>query len=302
MKAAIDIGSNTVLLLLGEVKDQKVDVIYEEQHAPRLGRGVDEQENLNTKSVQRVVNVLTTYQSTIDNKYTDVSDVRVLATSAVRDANNRQEFVRKVKEETGFSVQILSGEEEAELTYAGAKSVLTQNDTDAAVIDIGGGSTEIAIGTGKQMTDRYSFDIGSVRFTERYLSNNPPKGSQIEDCRSTIKKMLEMRPFEWTKDIQLIGVAGTVTSLAAIHNQIGYYDPALLNETQLSAQDISSHIATFSTMPSEELLHKYPKILKGRADVILAGLLILETFMHFYNIEHLTVSTGGIRHGALLKV
>ncbi len=300
MKAAIDIGSNTVLLLVGVLKDGRQQVIREEQHAPRLGRGVDVEKNLHPESMQRVIAVLEEYKSILDNEYDSVNEVSIVATSAVRDANNRQQFLDDIKQATGYSVKILSGEEEAEYTFTGAQSVLAQINGNRTVIDIGGGSTEIAVGEGRQMTDRYSFNIGSVRFTERYLQASPPIAEQITDCRDAIEEALASRSFTLPDDTELIGVAGTVTSLAAIKSGHETYQPKELNGSIIKQIEVSSLISEFSTLPAAELLRHYPNILKGRADVILGGMLILEGFLKAYDIDQLIVSTGGIRHGVIL--
>lgn len=302
MKASIDIGSNTVLLLVGQVEKGNVSVVEEKQRAPRLGRGVDEKKNLDPNSMQRVLEVLKEYQTIIQNRYKKVESINVVATSAVRDANNRREFIEEVKKQTGLDVQILSGTAEAELTYQGARSVLPDTDFPNLVIDIGGGSTEIAWGHGNTLRDYFSFDIGSVRFTERYLKSDPPAVKQITDCKDAVRITLQHHKLDISDDSRLIGVAGTVTSLALIVEGVQNYKASTINGQILTIDDISSSIKRFSKMTSAELLEQNPTILKGRADVFLAGLLILEGFMNYYHLAELTVSTGGIRHGTLLDI
>jgi len=300
MKASIDIGSNTVLLLVGEVHDGKVTVIDERQEAPRLGQGVDAEKNLTQQVMQRVIDVVNEFKMIIEHDYPDVDEVIVMATSAVRDANNRLDFVREVKKATGYSVQILSGKQEARLTYLGAKSVLQETNHPSAVIDIGGGSTEVAYGNAKNLIDWFSFNIGSVRFTERYLKSDPPTEKEIENCRTAITDALKKHPFEWNAPVDLIGVAGTVTSLAAIQNNIKTYQPEKLNGQKLSFNDLTGWISSFSEFTKTRLLNRYPNILEGRAGIFVAGLLILEEFMKAYDVNEVTTSTGGIRHGALI--
>jgi len=301
IKAAIDIGSNTVLLLVGWTKSGKVDVFYEAQHAPRLGKGVDARQNLDPASISQVIKVLQEYKSILNEEFPHVDQVFVTATSAVRDAANKQYFLETVKQETGFSVQILSGEEEAGFTFFGARSVLNDITGATCVIDIGGGSTEIAIGEKHILTDRFSYDMGSVRFTERYLKQDPPLKEQLQACRSAIKDVLKEKIFHLPSHLKLIGVAGTVTSIAHISDGLTSYSPDLINGNVLSLENISHWITKFEKMTSEELLFQYPAILMGRADVFLGGLLILECFMKRLDISDIVVSTGGIRHGALLQ-
>jgi exopolyphosphatase/guanosine-5'-triphosphate,3'-diphosphate pyrophosphatase len=301
MKAAIDIGSNTVLLLVAELSDGRLQVIREEQYAPRLGRGVDVEKNLHPDSMRRVIKLLGKYHSILEDEYHSVNEVSIVATSAVRDANNRQQFSDDIKQATGYTVKILSGEQEAEYTFTGAQSVLAPKNGNRTVIDIGGGSTEIAVGEGRQMTDRHSFNIGSVRFTERYLKESPPTAEQIKSCSHAIDKALAGRSFTLPDNTEIIGVAGTVTSLAAIKSGHQAYQPKELNGLVLKRDEISSMVGEFSKLTAGELLERHPAILAGRADVILGGMLILEGFMNAYDIENLAVSTGGIRHGAILE-
>lgn len=302
VKASIDIGTNTVLLLVAEVEVDALKVIEEQQRIPRLGAGVDESQNLSGSAMQRVIKALQEYQLIVQKRYPEADQIIVTATSAVRDANNREEFLAKVAEETGLQIQVLSGFEEAQYTFFGALSVLSAEikDSENVIIDIGGGSTEIASGK-DGIRDRYSFDMGCVRFTERFFKDDPPTGDQIRGCREAIEQMLSEYSFNYfTNQSQLIGVAGTVTSLAYIDRQLDGYDSKLLSGHILSQASISKYISEFKQYSSTELENHYPKVLKGRADIFLAGLLILEVFMKKYNFKKLVTSTGGIRHGSLL--
>src|SRR5699024_10305205 len=144
----------------------------------------------------------------LENKYVGITPI-VVATSAVRDAGNREEFIRLVREQTGFEVIILNGAEEAQYTFSGAQSVLDgpASDTEVTVLDIGGGSTEIAIGKNGKLTDAHSFDMGCVRFTERFLSADRPSREQITACNEAIDEMLQKYRFKIPSGSRLIGVA-----------------------------------------------------------------------------------------------
>ena len=301
MRAAIDIGTNTVLLLIAEVKEGVIKPIHEEHRVPRLGKGVDADKNINEAATQRVISALNEYKELIAKDYPDLETVTVTATSAVRDAGNRKEFMKAVKEQTGFDIRLLSGREEAEWTAQGALSVLKDLSSNVLIIDIGGGSTEIAVLAGSEISDAHSFDMGSVRFTERFLKNDPPSEKQIKTCRKEIKNLLADRPFELQKDSILVGVAGTVTTLAGITLGLSDYQPERLNGFHLKLENIRSVIDQFAVTPNEELFKKHPVYLKGRADIFMAGMLILEGFMEKEGLSELIVSTGGIRHGAILK-
>ena len=188
MKAAIDIGTNTVLLLVGEISGGKLHVIHEEERAPRLGRNVDANKTLHEDSMLRVIAALKEYQEILSSRYPDVKEIIVTATSAVRDAANKQTFMDLVLKETGLRVRLLSGQEEAVWTYKGALSVLEGLDKhETFVLDIGGGSTEIALGKYGILNQSHSYDMGCVRFTERYLKHEPPFQEEIMECKGQIK-------------------------------------------------------------------------------------------------------------------
>lgn len=301
MKAAIDIGTNTVLLLVAELQNGTLKVIHEEQRIPRLGLGVDSSKILHSDSIERVLKAVQEFKDIIKNDYKEVNEVVVTATSAVRDAQNRNEFIHLVKEKTGFNVQLLSGDEEAQCTFNGALSVLQVEDNDCFfVLDIGGGSTEIALGSKKGVTDFYSFDMGCVRFKERFLIHNPPYREEIIQCRDEIKRLFKSKKFKVPKKIEAIGVAGTATSLAAIDLQLEEFENNRLNGHIINSEKLSKSIDIFSLHTYDQLLELSPTLLKGREDIFLTGLLILDGFMKSYHINEIKVSTGGIRHGALL--
>lgn len=301
MRAAIDIGTNTVLLLVAGVNDGVISPVHEEHRVPRLGKGVDADKTINEAATQRVILALKEYKEFLSNDFPNLESVMVTATSAVRDARNREEFMQSVKEETGYKIRLLSGREEADWTAHGALSVLDEVSENVLIIDIGGGSTEVASLSEMNIVDAHSFDMGSVRFTERFLRDDPPKKEQITACRKEVENLLNDRPFDIEEDAILVGVAGTVTTLAGISSGLTEYQPEKLNGYVLTLDSIRSVIERFSVTSSEKILKEHPVYLKGRADIFMAGMLILEGFMDQEGFEELIVSTGGIRHGAILK-
>jgi exopolyphosphatase/guanosine-5'-triphosphate,3'-diphosphate pyrophosphatase len=300
MKAAIDIGTNTVLLLIGETDQGKVIVHHEEQRMPRLGKGVDADKTLHSESIARVIAVLKEYKQIIESEYPLVDDVTVTATSAVRDASNRDAFIEQVKQETGYNIILVSGDNEARYTFQGAISVIDiETNQDVFVLDIGGGSTELALGRKGDLLEGHSYDMGCVRFSERFLTQDPPFQEQIQECREAIRELLESKKFKTKKGVKAVGVAGTLTSLAAIDLQVEDYDAEKINMHVIKREKLKKGIELFSLHTHEQLLEISPTILKGREDIFLAGLLILEEFLNFYNLDEIMVSTGGIRHGVL---
>ncbi len=302
LKASVDIGTNTALLLVARVGNQKLNVIREEQRFPRLGKGVDKDGRLSKESIERVLKAIREYEKLLSDEYPEVENIVVTGTSAVRDAANREELVAAIQETSGWNMRILSGEEEAEWTFAGALSMLPgdHKSEKTVVLDIGGGSTEVAIGGDHSLNDRFSFSMGSIRFTERYLPGNPPAAGEIERCRKAVRKEFQQHVFSLPGNILAVGVAGTVTSLAFILQNLTGYEPERIANYRLKKGEIERFIDYFSTHTAQEALEKWPVVMDGRADVMLAGLLILEGFLDMYSLQEIRVSTGGIRHGAVL--
>ena len=303
IRSSIDIGTNSVLLLVADCSDSTINELYEEQNIPRLGQGVDESGALSEAAQDRVLKVLIRYKAFLDENYSAIStETIVTATSAVRDASNRKKFLNRIKKETGWGVLLLSGNDEAQVTYRGALSVidLAGNSARNVVLDIGGGSTEIAVGKDDQLNKFVSLNMGSVRFTERFLKHDPPANQEIEAARKEIRRML----LEWSgtpgEFDHLIGVAGTVTSMAGIELELNEYDTDKINGHRCSREFINGMIGTLQNLTAADIEERYPLFLKGRGDVITAGLLILSEFMQWSGHDEIIVSTGGIRHGILL--
>src|SRR5437763_5720996 len=225
--AVVDIGTNSTRLLLAEIRDGRVGEILERRtEITRLGAGVDADGRLSDEAMQRVYSVLDEYGKLIERHGADRA-VAVL-TSAVRDAANGEEFARAVRERWGLEPHVLSGDEEARLTFLGATSERDPSDrTPMLVIDIGGGSTELVIGTGREMTYHVSNQAGVVRQTERHLHSDPStsdqRGALARDVRSILNDGV---PEKWRRDVRhAIAGAGTATSMASIPPELEPYDP-----------------------------------------------------------------------------
>ena len=300
--ASIDIGTNSVLLLIAEQTELGLQVHEEVQRLPRLGAMVDSNGDLARQSIDRVLEVLTEYAEIIQT-YGDgvLKKTRVTATSAVRDAANKNEFLSLIKEIIGFEIQILSGEEEAKYTYLGAISQTKVESNSILVVDIGGGSTELAMGDSSQWLRGISVDMGCVRFNERYLVHNPPYQEEIGECRRSIEALLESTKLRFPPNTQVVAVSGTATSLAAIDQQLFPYQLSRINNYRLNTDKLAKSIEIFSLHTYEQLIELHPEVMQGRADVFLAGLLILEGVLRYASIEEFIVSSGGIRHGILLS-
>lgn len=304
IRSSIDIGTNSVLLLVAEFIDGRVKPLEELQRVPRLGRGVDENRKLSEESIKRVLDVLNEYHHFLSNQYPGSEKVTIVtATSAVRDALNRRKFMERVEKNTGWEIRLLSGDEEAITTFRGALSVLNRFESTEkiAVLDIGGGSTEIAIGNVDGLSQYISLDMGSVRFSERFFKKFPVKKESIQKLKVEAEKLLMQSGMKPDNIDHSVGVAGTVTSIASIENGFKSYQPEKLNNYRLSRSSVAKFVETFSAMTPEEIEKKHPLFLENRGDVILGGLVILLSFMNWAGMQDIIISTGGIRHGILME-
>jgi len=296
--SVIDIGTNTVLLLVARVvSDGSVFPLVGEQRLPRLGRGVDASRNIHTDAMQRVIEVLREYRGLM-NPHAPGRTV-VCGTSAVRDAANREEFAERIRNETGFALEVLSGEEEAFWTYRGAVSGVPGIGR-ATVIDIGGGSTEITVGESTNVQKRVSLDIGSVRLTERFLHHDPPTRSELASAIELVQNELSRAadfPFSGST---LIGVAGTATTLAALAQGLKEFDAGAVTNYRLTLENVKHLFRTLRAMPSG-MIRELSSVMEGRSDVITGGVLILREIMAHFNFDEMVVSERGLRYGLAIR-
>jgi len=310
--SVIDIGTNTMLMLIGDFDNPSSQILthLDVQRIPRLGKGVDSKRNITYESINKAVSILNGYKKlskeNLSNKITAV------ATSFIRDANNKYEFIDQVKKETGIDVEILSGEHEARWTFWGcAYDFLDEaNNTPAAVIDIGGGSTEITITPAlpanitrktlvEQQVESVSLDIGSVRIKERFLHNQPPSQEDLDRVEKFIIENLNNIKYDFS-GASLIGGAGTVTTLAAIHKKLDEYDRKVVDKLILPLKDIKEMLHSFSKSTLDEL-YGFGKYMEGRADVLIPGTMILVQFMEKFGFDKIHVSAKGLRYGIFLR-
>jgi exopolyphosphatase/guanosine-5'-triphosphate,3'-diphosphate pyrophosphatase len=296
--ASIDIGTNTVLLLLARAeRDGRIETVLSEQRVPRLGQGVDANRNLSSAAMNRVVEALREYRK-LTSPYQPEVEV-VCGTSAVRDAGNREEFVRLVKEQTGYDVEVMSGDDEALWAYRGALSGLA-GIRKATVVDVGGGSTEITVGGDARVERRISLDVGSVRITERCFRRDPPTHPELENALQLIEDELDKArdfPFAGTT---LVGVAGTVTTLAALALGLTTFDPGAVSGYKLSRDVVESLFRTLRELSSTRI-RALSGVLEGRSDIITAGTLILREVMAHFKFDEIIVSERGVRYGLVLR-
>jgi exopolyphosphatase/guanosine-5'-triphosphate,3'-diphosphate pyrophosphatase len=296
--AVIDIGTNTTLLLVATVEgDGGIRTLLYEQRVPRLGRGVDSTGRLDRAAMDRVIAVLQEYR-TLASPYAPAVTA-VCGTSAVRDAANRDEFARRVHEETGLDLEVLGGDDEALWTYRGAISGLRQSGR-YTVVDIGGGSTEIITGGMHGIENRISLNIGSVRLTERWLRHDPPTPGELEGAiELTEDEIARASRFPFAGS-SLVGVAGTATSLAVLAQGLKSFDAASVTNYVLTRDAVESLFRKLSGMPAGAI-RGLSDVMEGRSDVIVAGTLIAREIMTHFAFETMTVSERGVRYGIALR-
>jgi exopolyphosphatase/guanosine-5'-triphosphate,3'-diphosphate pyrophosphatase len=300
--ASIDIGTNTILLLIADVaEDGAITVVRDEQVIARLGKGVDANRRITAETFTRVLGFLQKFKITADT--IGASSVVATGTSALRDASNGAEFVRYVKERIGLQIEILSGQEEAELTYRGAVSEFLRGSGSRrsyAVLDIGGGSTELTIGEEAAVLRKASLNVGAVRLTERLLKSSPPSAPALSQAVSEVRSWISTLP-KLLPTTHLIGVAGTVTTLAAIDLNLPVYDAKRVSGHFLRLETIEQIEERIRIKSVGEMIRTYPQIQLGRADIILAGIIVLIEALKRFGVRGITASDRGLRFGLLMR-
>lgn len=297
--ASIDIGTNTVLLLIIEVNSNKksFNVITNRYEMPRLGRGLIPGSPIPKDNIERFLKVINGY-SEIIKKY-DCKHVFLNATNAMRIASNAKEIIDIVKYKYGYNINVIPGETEAYLSFLGASSTLPAVER-RTVIDIGGGSTEIILGTDNELEFRKSFLIGAVSLTEECTKNDPPTADEIISMREKTRQVFASLDFDIFKDAPVIAVAGTPTTLTCIRQELKFYDELLVEGSLLNEYDLANLINMLSSHNAAWLQDTFGKIVEGREDVLLAGTIILEELMKMMKQNQLNVSGRGLRYGAVI--
>lgn len=275
--AAVDCGTNSVRLLIARAQDGRLVELDRRLHLTRLGQGVDATGRFHPDALARTFAAMADFGEQLDAL--GVRHRRVVATSAARDAENSGEFFAGARERLGVDAEIISGEEEAGLSYAGAVSALPSLPQPVLVMDIGGGSTELVLGDGGTPSAAVSLDVGSVRLRERFLHSDPPSAAEIGAARHYVDGLLDASGIPFADVATWVGVGGTVTSLSALAQGLPAYDRALVHGSSLAADELDALTARLLAMPVAEVT-ALPTMVPGRADVICGGALICQTVGH----------------------
>jgi exopolyphosphatase/guanosine-5'-triphosphate,3'-diphosphate pyrophosphatase len=300
--AGIDIGTLTCRLLIADCSPQtSLKALRSERRILRLGEGVDQTKRLSSAAMDRVIECLREWRGLIDSHQVDAATA--VATSAVRDAVNRDEFLRRVKQETGFDVEVITGDEEARRTLLGIRSGLPAGVTDILALDIGGGSTEFILDRPGQVPIVRSIDIGVVRLCERVLTHDPPTAEEIEQARDWVRRETQAAVvgMEGFQSATFVGTAGTVTALAAMAQRLPAYEPTRIHNYVLKLETIRALEATLLSRKKADRVG-LPGLEKNREEVIAAGAIIIRTIMETLGEEECLVSDLGLREGVLISL
>ncbi len=305
--AVADIGTNSTRLLIAEVDPSSgaIEPLLRRSAVTRLGSGVDSNGALSPEAMARVFDTLSDYRAAID-AHRCVANLAVL-TSAVRDASNGADFAARVREDYGLDARVLSGEEEAQLTFLGAMSSRPLDDGEAAeptvVIDIGGGSTEFIVGRGRTAGFHTSLPAGVVRMSERHIHSDPPTSEELQNLSLDVRRtLLEGLPPQERAVVKLgIAVAGTATSAAAMAQELDPYDPDRVHGYALLLATVELLLARLADMTEEDRRHVVG-LHPDRAPTIVAGMILLEEAMRAFELEEVEVSEHDILYGGALRL
>ncbi len=297
--ASIDIGSNTVLLLIAEIDitNHRIKTLANFYEMPRISKDLKKTGIISSQRKEKLFKVLENYKKKISEYKCDT--ILVSATNAFRIAENANEIVMEIKNKFGFNVKILSGDEEAKYSFLGATFDF-QLERNTLVIDIGGGSTEIIYGSKSDILFKKSFGFGVVSLTENFISNYPVNNSEIAKIKTytthnfdELSDIIPRAPFS-------IAVAGTPTTLSCIKQNLKIYSEEKIEKSVLSTKDLENLISKLKTMTPTEIKNSFGAVVAGREDVLLTGTLILFSLAKVLSIEQFYVSGKGIRYGAII--
>lgn len=294
LRGVIDIGTNSTRLLIADLGEERLEVKRKASRITRLGRGVDSQRQLSPSAIEETLGVVVAYLE--EARTAGVAQVSVIATSAVRDAANRQVFQDLLRQATGVELKILSGVEEAVLSYRGALSGFKEPPEAPMVADVGGGSTELVLGDQLAV----SLDMGAVRLTERFLHSNPATAAEISDARSFVYQQLKAVQPQVAKPQCLVGLGGTITCLGSIVAELPVYDSAVVHMSRISLAMMERMIERLAGLAIEKR-REVVGMQSGREDIILGGALIFQCLLQAFHLDEIIVCDADIMEGVLLS-
>jgi exopolyphosphatase / guanosine-5'-triphosphate,3'-diphosphate pyrophosphatase len=301
--AAIDCGTNSIRLLIADHGPDDVLVDLDRRlEVVRLGQGIDATGEFHPDALTRTFAVVDQYATLIANAGIASADIHFVATSAARDARNRQEFFDGIERRLGVVPDVISGDDEARLSFTGALSTMRPKAEPVLVTDIGGGSTELIVGTAEgEIGQAISLDIGSVRLTERFLRAGPPAPGDLDRAIGYVDEMLAGSGIDLAQVRTWIGVAGTITTLAGVFLKLSQYDRSKVHGSVMPRTELDRLLNRLATMTVEEI-RRLPSMHPQRADVITGGAVVAARIAHAVSAEDLIVSETDILDGIALAL
>ena len=316
-RAVIDVGTNSIKLLVADVAGHDVRPVWEESKQTRLGRGFYETHRLQPEAIGSTAKAVAQFAAAA-RKHGAVS-VRVIATSAARDALNAETLTSAIEEAAKLKVEIISGEQEADWVFQGVATDPQLAQAPLLLLDVGGGSTEFIVGQGEHKHFRQSFPLGTVRLMEKIPCSDPPHRAELAACRKWVKEFLEEKvrpkvepalrretktnPLPGTatqpEGVQLVGTGGTASILAAMEAKIDKYDRQRIEATRLRRERLHRHVEKLWGLPLAER-KQIAGLPENRADVILTGAAIYEAVMEEFDFSELRISTRGLRFAVVM--
>ena len=308
-RAVIDVGTNSIKLLVADVAGRDVQPVHEESRQTRLGRGFYETQQLQPDAIARTAEAVAEFAKTAREH--KAASIRVIATSAARDAVNADELTSTIQRASGLKVEIISGDREAGWAFQGVTTDMAFANAPLLLLDVGGGSTQFILGQGERTHFAHSFPLGAVRLLEKFPHSDPPTRGEFTTCRDWLKNFLqtEVRPKlepalrretdSQSAGIQLVGTGGTTSILARMEAKLDRYDRERMEATRLSLEQVKAHRKRLWSLPltDRKEITGLPKL---RADVILPGVVIYEVVMEEFGFKLLRVSTRGLRFAAVM--
>ncbi len=306
-RAVIDVGTNSIKLLVADVLGGVVEPVWEESEQTRLGAGFFATNRLQPENIAQSAQAVAKFAAKA--RELQAVSTRVIATSAARDAVNPEELTSAIERAAGLKVEIISGQQEADWAFQGVTTDLELARGPLLMLDVGGGSTEFILGKNGRKTFSRSFQLGTVRLMEKLPHSDPPASSELADCRGFVKHFFEREVCPELKPaleavrhpgeaMQLVGTGGTAVILARMEARIDSYDRKLIDGARLSRPQIQSQVERLWGMPLAER-KKITGLPQARADVILTGVVIYEAIMEVFDFSELRISSGGMRFAAV---
>ncbi len=302
--ATVDVGSNTAKLLVadGDVTARTFEPLYEERRHVRLGEGVDASGAISRPALERLLDALAAFDQTACQL--GAQGLTIGATSASRDATNIADVQAAVRDRIGARYAVIAGVDEARLSLLGALSALPHVVGPAVVIDIGGGSTELAgaVNRTSELSVCVSLNVGSVRLTERCFAAQPPAARSVQAARDVTRGAITGAGLPDMNGYTLVGAAGTTGALARLHAGFDTWADAPPDPIRLTRDEVRSWTERLAAMTYDQTLALNPGVMSSRADIIAAGVLILDTAMDELGFDTLTISPRGLRHGLMIDL